>query len=541
MPVARRLTTLGAGLLAGAVATLAMILLMVAGRYWLGISPPPEAIPDRFAPTLDIETFFDLFERFGGYNGLKKFGIRSGITGLVAAGLLVGLIYAAVVERQRGRSPRGWRGGISRHGLVFVMGTAIALWTASLIVLWPVLDANYRGLPPSWARPVTAFALLFFYVVGYGLPLIATYRFLVRPPRPRSEEEARPLPAGEPVARRAVLAGAAGVALALPSYRMLDTLYQRATFSYDGRPYSGPGVQPVTPNAQFYSVTKNVVDPNVTKRFWRLEVDGLVEDATRYGFDDLAAMEATTQETTLMCISNRIGSGLFSNAVWQGVPMRELLLAAGVKEGAREVRLHAADGYTDTFPIEKALEPTTLVAYRMNDQPIPERHGYPVRVIVPGLYGEKNVKWVTRIEVVDHDAKGFYEQQGWGPDFTVPIRSDIFSPRWMRRGKDRFTEPWPVRRPVTVRGRAFAGNRGIATVEVSVDGEETWQPARIDYSGTELTWTFWSFTWTPRAAGEVVVTSRAMDRTGAPQPTETVGIIPQGARGYHRVIGTVEA
>ncbi|MGH2559461.1 MAG: molybdopterin-dependent oxidoreductase, partial [Thermomicrobiales bacterium] len=337
-----------------------------------------------------------------------------------------------------------------------------------------------------------------------------------------------------------VLAGAAGVALALPSYRLLNTLYDEATFSYDGRPYSGPGVQPITPNDQFYSVTKNVVDPDVTKTFWRLEVDGLVEDAKRYSFDDLAAMEATTQETTLMCISNRIGAGLFSNAVWQGVPMRELLMATGVRDGAKEVRLHAADGFTDTFAIEKALDPTTLVAYRMNDEPLPERHGYPVRVIVPGLYGEKNVKWVTRIEVVDHDAKGFYEQQGWGPDFTVPTRSDIFSPRWVRRRDDRFTEPWPAGRLVTVRGRAFAGNRGIATVEVSIDGEETWQPARIDYPGTELTWTFWSYTWTPRTPGEVAITSRATDRTGEPQLTATVGTIPQGARGYHRVIGTVE-
>lgn len=129
-----------------------------------------------------------------------------------------------------------------------------------------------------------------------------------------------------------------------------------------------------------------------------------------------------------MCISNPIGWGLISNAVWTGVPMRVLLEEAGARDDAVEVVLHGADGYSDTFSFEKAMEPTTLVAYRMNGEELPQRHGFPARIIVPGLYGEKNVKWVTRIEVVDHDAKGFYESQGWGPDFTVPNRSRIDGP-----------------------------------------------------------------------------------------------------------------
>src|SRR5215212_4219637 len=108
---------LGIGLIAGIVATLVMILLMVAGRYWLGISPPPEALPDRFAPTISIKQFFDLFDRFGGYNGLKKFGIKSGLTGLGAAGLVVGIAYAIVVETRRARATRPVRGGFNRHGL----------------------------------------------------------------------------------------------------------------------------------------------------------------------------------------------------------------------------------------------------------------------------------------------------------------------------------------------------------------------------------------------------------------------------------------
>jgi DMSO/TMAO reductase YedYZ molybdopterin-dependent catalytic subunit len=339
-----------------------------------------------------------------------------------------------------------------------------------------------------------------------------------------------------------LLAGAVGAALAVPSYLLMRRLYVRATFSYDGSVYSGPGVQPIAPNDKFYTVTKNVVDPNIDRSLWRLEVGGLVEAPATFAFDDLAAMASVEQETTLMCISNQIGSGLFSNAIWTGVPMRALLDAVRPKAGAVEVLLRAADGYTDTFAFEKAMEPTTLVAYRMNGESLPERHGYPVRVIVPGLFGEKNVKWVTRIEVVDHDAKGFYEQQGWGPNFVVPTRSDIFGPRWARRGgKDAFVEPFQVNRTATIRGRAFAGDRGVANVEFSADDGETWQEARIDYPGTKLAWAFWSADWRPSAPGEHVLLSRATDGTGAAQPSEKRGIVPQGAAGYHRVVARVEA
>jgi DMSO/TMAO reductase YedYZ molybdopterin-dependent catalytic subunit len=216
--------------------------------------------------------------------------------------------------------------------------------------------------------------------------------------------------------------------------------------------------------------------------------------------------------------------------------MRDLLNASGVKDGAVEVLLRAADGYTDTFSIEQALDPITMVVYQMNGEPLPRKHGYPVRVIAPGLFGEKNVKWVTGIEVIDHDGKGFYERQGWGPSFITPTRSDIFAPRWTRSGKgDNFNEPLPVNRVTTIKGRAFAGSRGISKVEFSADAGETWQPARIDYPGTRLTWTFWSFDWRPTQPGDYTLLSRSTDGNGDPQIAETRGIAPQGATGYHRV------
>ena len=131
-----------------------------------------------------------------------------------------------------------------------------------------------------------------------------------------------------------------------------------------------------------------------------------------------------------MCISNYLGGGLMSNAIWTGLPLRDAVLAAGPRSGATRVVLRGADGYTDTYSLEKALEPTTFVAYGMNGAPLPVRHGYPVRILTPGLFGEKSIKWVTRIELVDHDVKGFYEQQGWGPSFRRSDSDDLLRERF---------------------------------------------------------------------------------------------------------------
>jgi len=220
----------------------------------------------------------------------------------------------------------------------------------------------------------------------------------------------------KPLGRRAVLVAGVGAIVAVAVGGIMHRLYKIASFSYDGTRYKGADVQAITPNDRFYVVTKNVVDPDVTRSIWRLDISGLVERPRSYNFEELAAMPAATQETTLRCISNQVGDGLMSNAVWKGVPMRAVIEAAGAKRGVVEVRLHGVDNYTDTFAIEKAMEPTTLVAYQMNGEMIPQRHGFPVRVIVPGLFGEKNVKWVTRIELVDHDAKGLLRATGLGAE-----------------------------------------------------------------------------------------------------------------------------
>src|SRR5687767_629872 len=221
---------------------------MAGARTWPGVSPPSAALPARFAPSLPIPSSFSLFDRFGGYDGLKRFGITSGLAGLLIVGAVFGVIYALIVESRRSRESGRWHEGLSRLAVGFIIAAALVLWVVSLAVLWPVLDANYRGAPPGTARLASAAALLVEYL-AFAAVVILLYRWLV----PRPPVNARPAPVGEPVARRAVVAGAAGLAVAAASGTLIRNLNERATFSYDGLAYSGPGVEPIAPNDKFRS------------------------------------------------------------------------------------------------------------------------------------------------------------------------------------------------------------------------------------------------------------------------------------------------
>ena len=528
----RTVPALLAGGLAGLVAALAMTLVLLLLRLGLGISPPPEMIPDRLAPMMSIEQLFALIGWFGGYDELKQFGVGSFLAGQLVVGTLLGALYPRFAGDAGGTAVAGGRGGSTgapgRRGLTFAALVVLVAWVATIALVWPVLGTSFRGLPPGTARIVTALGLLVAYGT-YGAVFLLAYRAIVASSRPTAQL-ANGAAGASGAGRRAVIVGGVGLALAAASGLLLRRLYHLATFAYDGTRFWGP-LTPITPTNLFYVVTKNVIDPRVVPALWRLEIGGMVERPRTHGFEELAALPATTQQTTLMCISNGVGDGLMSNAEWTGVPLGALLEQAGPRPGVVEVLLHGADGYTDTFPLEKALDPTTLVVYAMNGEPLTENHGYPVRVIVPGLFGEKNVKWVTRIELVDRDVKGFYEQQGWGPDFVIPTRSRFFEPD--------FEQPIQAGAPVTLRGIVFAGDRGVSRAEVSLDDGQTWQDAPLEYPGTQLSWAIWRYRWQPRQPGEYRLVVRGFDGTGAPQPAEDVGIVPSGGRGYHRVAARV--
>ncbi|WP_300009093.1 molybdopterin-dependent oxidoreductase [Pseudonocardia sp.] len=540
--------TLGRGLLAGLVAGLLLTTVQGIARLWLGVAPPAELLGDRIAPLLTIDQFFGLFGVFGGYNGLKQAGILRGTGGQLAVGVVIAVAVALVIRRS------------ARRGYRLLAILTVAFYAAAVAVLWPILGTNHTGFAPGTGRVVSLAAMavgfgLFGVAVGVGLrvlggvagPAAVPEREMVTagggtPPASGGSAEpgggdergARDGSGAPAVGRRALLGGVGvgvvGVGLAASTGALGTALYDRSTFPYDGLRVTGPGITPITPNDAFYTVTKNVVDPRVDAGRWSFGVGGAVRTPATYDLAALTRMPETTQETTLMCISNGVGDGLMSNALWTGVPLADLLTAAGPVDDAVEVVLTAVDGYTDTFSIEKALDPTTMLAYRMNGDELPQRHGFPVRLVVPGLYGEKNLKWITRVDVVTYDAEGFYETQGWGPDFVIPTRSTI-------------TEPPPAQvsrgSVVGLRGTAFGGDRGVSRVEVSTDDGRTWTDATITYPGTRLSWALWGFDWRPATAGASAVLVRATDGAGGSQIVTDRGIVPTGATGLHRVPVTV--
>ncbi|MBA2743913.1 MAG: molybdopterin-dependent oxidoreductase [Chthoniobacterales bacterium] len=506
----------GIGLMAGAIAGIVMTTVMLLLRALFGVATPIELIGDRLSAFIPVDPFLALMGKVGGYNHMKQLGVGSVIIGQVLVGAIGGWIYAVVVGRNAVAPQRR-----AAFSLVLYVLVPVIVFGAAL---WPVLGTHYRGLPLAIATLVTLVGLLLAFV-AFERTIVASYAWLTRPLSAAAEVEFSPT-----VGRRAVVLGGIGAVVGMGGAGLLRKLYKEATFSYDGTQYRGKEVERITPNDKFYTVTKNVIDPKVNPALWRLEIGGMVENKRSYTLDEIKALPSVTQETTLMCISNQIGMGLMSNAVWKGVPLVVLLEAAKADTSGRKVLLHGVDNYTDTFPLEKAMNPTTLVVYEMNGEPLPDRHGAPARVLVPGLFGEKNVKWVTRIDVTGDDSKGFYEQQGWGPDFVIPIRSRFDDPDdKMQIALDQASNGVPLK------GVAFAGDRGVSRVELSIDDGKNWQEAKIDYPGTELTWALWSFDWKPDAPGEYQLTVRATDRKGQVQALDEKRPKNSGVTGLHKI------
>ena len=283
----------------------------------------------------------------------------------------------------------------------------------------------------------------------------------------------------------------------------------------------------VTPNRLHYTVDESIIDPDVDEGSWRLRVGGLVGRPLELGYGELLAMPAVEQHVTLQCISNFVGGDLVGTAKWTGVPLREVLeRAGGVSPRAVRVVFHAVGGYADSLPVAKALDPATVVAYGMNDRSLPRAHGYPARIIAPGIYGMKNVKWLQRIEVVDYDYRGYWQRSdGWDNIAEIKTASRIDVPG----------ELTVVHGEAVVAGVAWAGDRGIRQVEVSLDGGRTWAEAVLRRELAPAAWRQWRLPWRPSGSGRVVLRVRATDGRGALQIVQEKPPHPSGSSGYHEV------
>ena len=297
-----------------------------------------------------------------------------------------------------------------------------------------------------------------------------------------------------------------------------------------------PGVQPkdvalpsfVTDNADFYRIDTALLVPQVSRADWRLRIHGMVDRETTYSFDDLGEFDVVEKAVTLTCVSNPVGGDLIGNAVWRGYRVRDLLARTGIHRDADMVLSTSADGFTAGTPIEALTDDReSILAIAMNGEPLPVEHGYPARLVVPGLYGYVSAtKWVTDLELTRFDrAQAYWTRLGWSARAPIKTESRIDVPRGGQR---------VAVGPVTFGGVAWAQHRGVRTVEVRID-DGPWQTAELGANYSNDTWRLWSYRWTA-TPGSHTMSVRATDNTGAVQTSEQTPVMPDGATGWHTVV-----
>ncbi|MFC6615780.1 molybdopterin-dependent oxidoreductase [Halopenitus salinus] len=291
-------------------------------------------------------------------------------------------------------------------------------------------------------------------------------------------------------------------------------------FDFEGMPAA------VTPPEEHYVVDINVDPPRIDPETWTLDVEGAVERSYSLSYDELIGHDAAVDRTvTLVCVSNVVGGDLIGTGHWTGVPLSDLVAAAGPASDAVDVVTHAADGYSEAIPLERVEREDVMIAFGMGGRTLETEHGFPARLIVPGRYGMKMTKWIDRIEVVPGDHEAYWEARGWDEEAVVNTTSYV-------RGGVRDGDA------VIIGGVAFGGLETgieeIASVEVSVDGGETWSEAELEPQLAPHAWRRWRHEFAAPDRSEFEVVTRSIRRDGTVQTAEESSPRPSGATGWHR-------
>jgi DMSO/TMAO reductase YedYZ molybdopterin-dependent catalytic subunit len=290
-----------------------------------------------------------------------------------------------------------------------------------------------------------------------------------------------------------------------------------------------PGITPiVVSNTDFYRIDTQLLTPRLDATTWKLNVRGMVDRPLTLTYKQLLAMPLHEEYVTIACVSNEVGGDLVGNALWRGVRLSEVLDQAGIQPAATQVVGRAFDGWTAGFPTDwlRESDREALIAVAMNGQPLPPAHGYPARLIVPGLYGYVSAtKWLTEIELTTWDAfDGYWVPLGWSKKGPIKTQSRIDTPRGgasLSAGS------------VPVAGVAWAPDRGVSKVELQID-DGPWQAAELSMRIANATWVQWLVRW-DAGGGSHRLRVRATDGTGALQVEEPHEPAPDGATGYHTV------
>jgi DMSO/TMAO reductase YedYZ molybdopterin-dependent catalytic subunit len=501
------------GFAAGVIAAVCMLVAIVVLRLLSGVLSLPEVVAEGLLVMMPGALFSAVLDNLQ-HAAKPLFYVAVGIGMLVVGGFL-GRSYA------------------TRPSLARAAKLVVIVWLVFGLGVYTILGAGLFGqhlqAGPIWH----GLSLL----VVFGVYGLALYEGVAELSRRALSQTAAPDESRRTLLRSAVAAIVATVA-AGGVWRVIsgvDTGAPTSPLAASGTapaaapnppPFDLTGMAPeVTPTGDFYTVSKNFIDPKVSVGGWRLKIDGLVDNPIELTYEQLTALPASDGYYTLMCISNEVGGELWGNAQWRGVKLKYLLEQAGVHTDAFKAVFSAADDYKDSVKLANALDPDALLAWEMNGQPLRSEHGFPARLLIPGIYGMKNVKWLSGITIVAEDFKGFWQSQGWDDAAPYQTESRIDVPQ----GRD--AVPAGV---LSVGGVAFAGNRGIQSVEVSTDSGQTWQPAQVKPGLGPDTWQLWrGDVQVDRSVHEVRV--RATDGEGHVQTSQPAPPFPSGATGYHSV------
>jgi DMSO/TMAO reductase YedYZ molybdopterin-dependent catalytic subunit len=453
---------------------------------------------------------------------IEQFGTNDKAV-LIAGALIVILILGAIIGILAVRGARGMA-----YGLTVAVG---------VVGSWAVL-----------IRPEPTIAKLLPTLVGTAVSLGVLWWLAPRPGPP--DETGRPTMIGPD--RRQFLQGAVGIgSIAAITGGIGWTWRRRFEIDQERAQLVLPEVSPdeaaaaivdefslgvegiesfVVPNDRFYRIDTALVVPQVAVDSWKLNIDGLVDTPMELTFQDLLDRPQIERNITLSCVSNPVGGDLVGNAVWQGVRLADILDEAGLQEGAEQVVSRSTDGWTCGSPIEAIMDGRdAMLAIAMNGEPLPARHGYPVRIVVPGLFGYVSAtKWVSEIRLTrwdDFDA--YWVPRGWAKRGPVKTMSRIDTPR---SGAKRDGV-------IPIGGVAWAVHRGVSAVEVRID-EGEWRTAELGSVPSADTWVQWVYRWDTDGVerGSHAVEVRAIDGEGEPQPAEPKAVAPDGAQGYHRIV-----
>jgi len=499
----------GAGAIAGGAGLLVTFILR---SYGLGVFLPEVAVDFAVEHIPGaVESFF--------IRTLGEGGKALALLTAIAVFLALPGIYATFFRRVQRRIKNRW--------LVMAFYT----FTSSAIVLFgilPLLNPRFLGSSPASFGFAALGQLLGFWIYA----ALLDYFFI--------DVSAR-YPQGFSLSRRQFLIGSfaaiAFTVLAAYGIASLAAKKGRLAFASIQEMLS----KEITPISEFYIVTKNLNDPFVNLESWRLQVSGMVANPGTYSYADLASRadpsspDAADEIVTLECVSNEVGGNLISTARWNGIRLAAILGAAGLDPASDWIVFHCADDYTAAIPRDRALDPDTMIALYMTDDPLANpkdsplrrEHGSPARIIVPGLYGMFHAKWLMGIEATRGEYAGYWQQKGWTNRGQIRTTAIIATP----------ADGTVVRGPVTLGGIAFAGDRGISAVEVGVssEGQISWSAATLKSPKSSLTWVLWTFEWMPPHVGSFRIFVRSVDGASMPQESGTASPFPDGSAGYDSI------